>query len=80
MRQRIEDFANRLRPKDMLVRSLSALVHAHINPAFQAPIQVHAVDLGISAPRLSNARFKHVHDAKDSVRSITSIRDYVTPY
>ncbi|VDB84467.1 unnamed protein product [Peniophora sp. CBMAI 1063] len=49
MRQRIEDFINRVRPKDML-----------------DPVQVHAVDLGISAPRLSNARFKHVHDAKDS--------------
>ncbi|KDQ63772.1 hypothetical protein JAAARDRAFT_29813 [Jaapia argillacea MUCL 33604] len=49
-RQRIEDFANKMRPTGVL-----------------DPIRIHSVDLGISAPRLSNARLKpHNHSPQPS--------------
>ncbi|KAI0307975.1 hypothetical protein B0F90DRAFT_1678996 [Multifurca ochricompacta] len=52
LRQRVEDFANRMRPSAVLDR-----------------IQVHSVHLGISAPRLFNARSRLVAGAGSLERS-----------
>jgi len=48
-RQRIENYANRIRP-----------------PGFLDYIKIHSIDLGISAPRLSNARLNPEHAHPES--------------
>lgn len=54
--KRVQAFANKVRPQSLLVRCLIVIFVIRLLTLPQGPINVHSVNLGTSAPRLSNAR------------------------
>lgn len=58
-RQRVEEFANKMRPTGFLVCFAFSAALAHsLTGRIQDHIKVHSVDIGASAPRLSRARIR----------------------
>ena len=55
--RRVQDLVNRVRPQTLLVSDHHRHRHApsQISNTIQGPICVHSIDLGASAPQLSNA-------------------------
>jgi maintenance of morphology protein 1 len=69
VRKRVEELANKMRPISVLVSPNTPNAHpSHSSHPCQDPIKIHAVDLGASSPRLSNARRATAQGAEPNVR------------
>lgn len=69
-RQRIENYANQIRPPGFLVCTHMKLLrdpNSHTFHPMQDYIKIHSVDLGVSAPQLSNARLNPEDAHPDSL-------------